>query len=128
MIDKQKLDDLPNMGRNPFYETVKVSQEVTPAGDPKFNRMEDQSGSSQISINGGPVTGNNYTLDGIAITNSANQAVIVPTIEATSEVKVQISTYDAEVGRTGGGTFNMFLRSGTNQLHTAGFGYEWLTR
>jgi hypothetical protein len=126
VIDKQKLDDLPNMGRNPFYETVKVSQEVTPAGDPKFNRMEDQSGSSQISINGGPVTGNNYLLDGVAITNSANQAVIVPTIEATSEVKVQISTYDAEVGRTGGGTFNMFLRSGTNQLHAAAFGYQWV--
>jgi hypothetical protein len=125
VIDKQKLDDLPNMGRNPFYETVKISQDVTPAGDPKFNRMEDQSGSSQISINGGPVTGNNYLLDGIAITNSANQAVIVPTIEATSEVKVQISTYDAEVGRTGGGTFNMFLRSGTNQYHMAGFGYQW---
>ena len=28
----QKLDDLPNMGRNPFYETVKISQNVTPAG------------------------------------------------------------------------------------------------
>ena len=126
VIDKQKLDDLPNMGRNPFYETVKVSQEVTPAGDPKFNRMEDQSGSSQISINGGPVTGNNYLLDGVAITNSANQAVIVPTIEATSEVKVQISTYDAEVGRTGGGTFNMFLRSGTNEYHAAAFGYQWV--
>ncbi len=117
VIDKEKLDDLPNMGRNPFYETVKVSQEVTPAGDPKFNRMEDQSGSSQISINGGPVTGNNYLLDGIAITNSANQAVIVPSIEATQEVKIQISTYDAEVGRTGGGTFNMYLKSGTNRLH-----------
>jgi hypothetical protein len=126
VIDKQKLDDLPNMGRNPFYETVKISQNVTPAGDPKFNRMEDQSGSSQISINGGPVTGNNYTLDGIAITNTANQAVIVPTIEATQEVKLQISTYDAEVGRTGGGTFNMYLKSGNNQLHFAAFGYEWV--
>jgi len=126
VIDKQKLDDLPNMGRNPFYETVKISQDVTPAGDPKFNRMEDQSGSSQISINGGPVTGNNYTLDGIAITNTANQAVIVPTIEATQEVKLQISTYDAEVGRTGGGTFNMYLKSGNNSLHFAAFGYEWV--
>ena len=125
VIDKQKLDDLPNMGRNPFYETVKVSQNVTPGGDPKFNRMEDQSGSSAVSINGGPVTGNNYTLDGIAITNSSNQAVIVPTIEATAEVKLQISTYDAEVGRTGGGTFNMFLRSGTNAFHASAFGYEW---
>jgi hypothetical protein len=125
VVDKQKLDDLPNMGRNPFYETVKISQNVTPAGDPKFNRMEDQSGSSAISINGGPVTGNNYTLDGIAITNSSNQAVIVPTIEATQEVKLQINTYDAEVGRTGGGTFNLFLKSGTNALHFSGFGYEW---
>jgi hypothetical protein len=125
VIDKEKLDDLPNMGRNPFYETVKVSQEITPAGDPKFNRMEDQSGSSSISINGGPVTGNNYTLDGIAITNSSNAAVIIPAIEAVSEVKVQISTYDAEIGRTGGGTFNLLLRSGTNQMHAAGFGYEW---
>jgi hypothetical protein len=126
VVDKQKLDELPNMGRNPFYQTVKISQNVTPGGDPKFNRMEDQSGSSQISINGGPVTGNNYTLDGIAITNSANQAVIVPTIEATQEVKLQISTYDAEVGRTGGGTFNMFLRSGTNQFHGSAFGYQWM--
>jgi hypothetical protein len=126
VIDKQKLDDLPNMGRNPFYQTVKISQNVTPGGDPKFNRMEDQTGSSQISINGGPITGNNYTLDGIAITNSANQAVIVPTIEATQEVKLQISTYDAEVGRTGGGTFNMYLRSGTNSMHFSAFGYEWV--
>jgi len=125
-VDKRKLDDLPNMGRNPFYETVKISQNVTPGGDPKFNRMEDQSGSSQISIAGGPVTGNNYLLDGIAITNSANQAVIVPIIEATQEVKVQINTYDAKVGRTGGGTFNLYLKSGTNDFHAAAFGYQWL--
>ena len=56
VIDSQKLADLPNMGRNPFYEGVKISQNVIPGGDPKFNRMEDQSGSSQISIAGGPVT------------------------------------------------------------------------
>ena len=125
-VDKRQLDDLPNMGRNPFYETVKISQNVTPGGDPKFNRMEDQSGSSQISIAGGPVTGNNYLLDGIAITNSSNQAVIVPIVEAVQEVKVQINTYDAEVGRTGGGTFNLYLKSGSNDFHLAAFGYQWL--
>jgi hypothetical protein len=126
VIDGQKLADLPNMGRNPFYEGVKISQNVIPAGDPKFNRMEDQSGSSQISIAGGPITGNNYLLDGIAITDSGNHAVIIPSIEAIAEVKLQINTYDAEVGRTGGGTFNSFLKSGTNQLHGSGFGYTWV--
>jgi hypothetical protein len=126
VIDGQKLSDLPNMGRNPFYEGVKISQNVIPGGDPKFNRMEDQSGSSQISIAGGPVTGNNYLLDGIPITDSTNRAVIIPSIEAVQEVKLQINTYDAEVGRTGGGTFNLFLKSGTNQLHGAAFGYTWV--
>ncbi len=126
MIDNQKLTDLPNMGRNAFYEGVKVSPNVIPAGDPKFNRMEDQSGSSQISIAGGPVRGNNYLLDGISITDSQNRAVIIPTIESVQEVKLQANTYDAEVGRTGGGTLNLFLKSGTNAIHATGFGYTWL--
>jgi trimeric autotransporter adhesin len=126
MIDNQKLEDLPNMGRNPFYEGVKVSQNVTPGGDPKFNRMEDQSGSSQITIAGGPVRGNNYLLDGISITDSQNRAVIIPTVESVQEVKLQASTYDAEVGRTGGGTFNLFLKSGTNNFHASAFGYTWM--
>src|ERR1035441_4618695 len=126
VIDSQKLADLPNMGRNPFYEGVKISQNVTPGGDPKFNRMEDQSGSSTISIAGGPVAGNNYLLDGIPITDSPNRAVIITSIGAAQEVKLQINTYDAEVGRTGGGTFNLFLKSGTNQLHGAVFGYTWV--
>jgi hypothetical protein len=125
-IDSQKLADLPNMGRNPFYEGVKVSQNVTPGGNPQFNRMEDQSGSSQISIAGGPVRGNNYLLDGISITDSQNRAVIIPTVESVAELKLQANTYDAEVGRTGGGTFNLFLKSGTNAIHAAGFGYQWL--
>ncbi len=88
--------------------------------------MEDQSGSSTISIAGGPVAGNNYLLDGIPITDSTNRAVIIPSIEAVQEVKLQINTYDAEVGRTGGGTFNLFLKSGTNQLHGDTFGYTWV--
>jgi hypothetical protein len=126
IIDNQKLSDLPNMGRNAFYEGVKISQNVIPAGDPKFNRMEDQSGSSQISIAGGPVRGNNYLLDGISITDSQNRAVIIPTIDSVQEVKLQANTYDAEVGRTGGGTMNLFLKSGTNGIHADGFGYTWM--
>ncbi len=124
-IDVQKLADLPNMGRNPFYEGVKISQNVTPGGNPQFNRMEDQSGSSQISIAGGPVRGNNYLLDGISITDSTNRAVIIPTVESVQELKLQANTYDAEVGRTGGGTFNLFLKSGTNDYHATAFGYTW---
>lgn len=129
VVDTQKLIDLPNLGRNPFMLS-KLSEAVVQVGNPKFNRMQDQSGSSQISIAGGPVRGNNYLLDGISITDSTNRAVIIPTVEAVGEVKVQANTYDAEMGRTGGGTFNTFLRSGTNDMHGSAFGYiretEWL--
>jgi len=37
-------------------------------------------------------------------------------------VKVQALTYDAQVGRTGGGVFNTLLRSGSNALHGSIFG------
>ncbi len=122
VIDRQKLIDLPNLGRNPFMLS-KLSEGVVQVGNPKFNRMQDQSGSSAISIAGGPVRGNNYTLDGISITDSTNRAVIIPSLEAVQDMKVQSNTYDAEMGRTGGGTFNTFLRSGTNQMHGSAFGY-----
>jgi hypothetical protein len=129
VIDSQKLVDLPNLGRNPFMLS-KLSESVVQVGNPKFNRMQDQSGSSQISIAGGPVRGNNYTIEGISITDSTNRAVIIPSQEAVQEMKVQANTYDAEMGRTGGGTFNTFLRSGTNELHGSAFGYirqtEWV--
>ncbi|HEY2012082.1 MAG TPA: TonB-dependent receptor, partial [Bryobacteraceae bacterium] len=112
---------LPNLGRNPFMMS-KLAQNVSPVGDPHYNRMEDQSGSSQISIAGGPVRGNNYLMDGIPITDAANRAIIIPTLEAVQEVKVQSNTYDAEMARTGGGMFNTYLKSGTNDYHGSLFG------
>ena len=121
VLDRQKLIDLPNLGRNPFMMS-KLAQNVTPVGDPHYNRMEDQSGSSQISIAGGPVRGNNYLLDGIPITDAANRAIIIPTLEAVQEVKIQSNTYDAEMARTGGGMFNTYLKSGTNDFHGSLFG------
>ena len=129
VIDRQKIVDLPNLGRNPFM-MAKIAPNVVQAGDPRFNRMQDQSGSSQISIAGGPVRGNNYLIDGVPITATSNVAVIIPTLEAVQEIKIQANTYDAEMGRTGGGVFNTYLKSGSNDLHGSLFGYtrqtEWL--
>lgn len=121
VLDNQQLTDLPNLGRNPFMLS-RVAQNVMPVGDPAYNRMEDQSGSSQISIAGGPVRGNNYLLDGVPITDADNRAIIIPSIEAVQEVKVQANTYDATMARTGGGMFNTFLKSGSNTYHGALYG------
>ncbi len=122
VLDNQKLSDLPNLGRNPFMMS-RLSQNVVPVGPPAYNRMEDQSGSSMISIAGGPVRGNNYLLDGIPITDSNNRAIIIPAIESVQEVKIQSNTYDAEMARTGGGMFNTLMKSGTNELHGSLYGH-----
>lgn len=122
VLDNQKLVELPNLGRNPFMMS-RLSQNVVQVGPPAYNRMEDQSGSSMISIAGGPVRGNNYLLDGIPITDSNNRAIIIPTIESVQEVKIQSNTYDAEMARTGGGMFNTLMKSGTNDFHGSLYGH-----
>lgn len=116
LIDSQKLTNLPNPGRNPFLFS-KLDNNVTPVGDPRFVRFQDQSGSSTISIAGAPLSSNNYAVDGIPITDFSNRAVIIPSLESVEEVKVQANTYDAEIGRTSGGMFNTTLRSGSAALH-----------
>lgn len=129
VLDRQKLVDLPNLGRNPFMMS-KIAQNVMPVGNPAYNRMQDQSGSSAISIAGGPVRGNNYLLDGIPITDATNRAIVIPSLESVEEVKVQANTYDAEMARTGGGMFNTYLKSGGNDYHGSLLGYmrqtDWL--
>ncbi len=45
-----------------------------------------------------------------------------PSIEMLEDVKVQVHTYDAEMGRTGGGVFNASARSGTNAFRGSAFG------
>jgi hypothetical protein len=122
VLDNQKLTDLPNLGRNPFMMS-KLSANVIAVGQPAYNRMEDQSGSSEISIAGGPIRGNNYLLDGIPITDATNRAIIIPLIEAVQEVKIQANTYDAEMARTGGGMFNTLMKSGTNDYHGSAYGH-----
>jgi hypothetical protein len=116
LIDSQKLENLPNPGRNPFLFS-KLDNNVTAVGDPRFVRFQDQSGSSTISIAGAPISSNNYAVDGIPITDFNNRAVIIPSIEAVDEVKIQSNTYDAELGRTSGGMFNTTLKSGSSSLH-----------
>lgn len=129
VIDSQKITDLPMLGRNTFF-AAKLAQAVVFVANPKMGRMQDQNTNSQVSIAGGPVRTNNVLVDGISITDSNNRAVFVPSPEAVQEVKLQASTYDAEVSRTGGGTFNSLLRSGTNELHGSAVGHirqtDWL--
>ena len=114
-IDKAQLEVLPTPGRNLFIMAV-TTPNVIHTGDPVFVRQQDQTNSSLLSLGGGPLRGNNYTVDGVTISDLRNRAVIIPNFEGTEEMKVQINTYDAEMGRTGGAVFNTIHKSGTNNI------------
>ena len=120
VLDSAALQTLPAPGRNAFMIGTTVPT-VIASGDTQFNRQQDQTNASLLSLGGGTRRGNNYTLDGVPITDLRNRASANPTIEALDDVKVQVHTYDAEMGRTGGGVFNTTLRSGTNNFHGTGF-------
>jgi hypothetical protein len=123
-LNREILENLPAPGRAAFLIAVTVPT-VNPIGDPQFNRQQDQSNASLISLGGGGVRANNYLLDGVPITEMTGRAIANPSMEGIDEVKVQVHTYDSEMGRTGGGVFNTTARSGTNEYHGSAF---WQTR
>ena len=124
VIDSKTLEALPSVGRNIFLMAVTVPT-VQSSGDTHWNRMQDQSGASQLSVGGGGVRANNYLLDGYPITDLQNRSTTNPSQEMVDDVRVQVHTYDSEMGRTGGGVFNTAARSGSNQFRGAAY---YLTR
>lgn len=119
VIDSQQLETLPNGGRAAFLFAVTVPT-VVASGDGQYNRQQDQTNASLLSLGGGARRANNYLLDGVPISDMRNRASANPTMEAIEDVAVQVHQYDAETGRTGGGTFNVAAKSGSNAWHGSG--------
>ena len=120
VLNNETLEALPALNRNAFM-TVATVPTVLAQGDPYFSRLEDQSNGSLLSLGGGPLRANNYLLDGVAVTDLQNRTSVFVSTEAIDEVKVQVHTYDAEMGRSGGGVFNTTGRSGSNTFRGSGF-------
>ncbi len=120
VIDSRQLEALPSAGRSAFLFAVTVPT-VVASGDAQFNRQQDQTNASLLSLGGGARRANNYLVDGVPITDLRNRATANPNMEAIEGVNVQVHQYDAETGRTGGGTFNVATKSGGNSWSGSGF-------
>ncbi len=124
VLDAKTLEALPSVGRNVFLMATTVPT-VQSSGDTHWNRMQDQTGASTLSIGGGGVRANNYLLDGFPITDLQNRSSTNPSTEMVEDIRVQVHTYDSEMGRTGGGVFNTAAKSGSNQFRGSAY---YLTR
>lgn len=124
VIDGEKVHDLPLLGRNPFLLAALASGvQITPSQGSISFRPFDNGGMDNISINGGRSRSNEFLIDGAPNTGTENNGIgalaFVPSPDAVEEFKVQSNTYDAQFGRTGGGTINLTLKGGTNKFHGA---------
>ena len=73
-------------------------------------------------MNGGVTGSNQFLLNGAPISLTGTWQ-IAPNMEAIQEFKVMTNTYDAQYGRTGGGTVNTTVKAGTNAWHGSVFEY-----
>ena len=121
VFTEQQIQDQPLLGRNPFMLEA-FDANVVLLGDPRYVRAEDQTGSSQVSVAGAPSNSNSYVVDGIPISTSSGGVTFIPTIESVEDAKVQTNTYDAELGRTGGGIFASTIKSGSSTYHGVLYG------
>ena len=121
VLDTKSLESIPTAGRSVFL-MANLQPTVQASANAHWNRMQDQVGNSTMSMGGGAVMANNYLVDGFPVTDLQNRASTNPTIEAIQDMKIQIHTYDAEMGRTGGGVMNMAAKSGANDFHGSGYG------
>ncbi len=124
-ISSQQLVTLPVHSLNPM-EVVGLSPGVVYEGGLQYFRAYDNGSIEAYSINGGGKSQNSYELDGfpnstLTFYETRPQVAFVPSIEGVQETRVETNNYDAQYGGTLGGEVSLVTKSGTNQLHGAGY-------
>jgi hypothetical protein len=127
VINTKQVAELPLNSRNPFMLGAMMSG-VTFRGAAIWQRPFDNGAIAQWSVNGGRESNNEFLMDGAP--NNAqmgnNNIAYVPIVDAVQEFSVQQNSYDAQYGHTGGGVFNVVLKSGGSEHHITG--WEFLRR
>ena len=119
VIENRRIVELPLNGRN-FLSLVALSPNVSAEFAGAGQAGDRQGGSragQQLSISGQRREFNYYTLDGTDNTDvNFNTYILLPSVDALEEFKVQTGIYSAEFGRAAS-QVNVVTKSGTNQFH-----------
>ncbi|MGI8962758.1 MAG: carboxypeptidase regulatory-like domain-containing protein, partial [Bryobacteraceae bacterium] len=132
-VDTRTIRDTPLQGRD-LQQLVFQVPGVVANGPPGSNfGFNSQFGSfpdpthvqgSDVSVNGGKSGASAWYLDGnLNLSSMAQNVVVNPSPDATSEFQAITTAFSAEYGRTGGAVFNVVLTSGTNKVHGSLYEY-----
>src|SRR5216684_1067937 len=119
VIENARIVELPLNGRN-YLQLVSLAPNVSTGFSGQGQAGARQGGiraAQTISVAGQRTNFNHYTLDGVENTDpNFNTFVVMPSIDALQEFKVQTGVYPAEFGRQTT-QINVLTKSGTNQYH-----------
>ncbi|PYR85424.1 MAG: hypothetical protein DMG18_06150, partial [Acidobacteria bacterium] len=119
VIENKRIVEMPLNGRN-FLQLASLSPNVsygfTGAGQ-EDQRQGGSRAAQNIAVAGQRSAFNHFTLDGVENTDvNFNTYVILPSIDALQEFKVQTGIFPAEFGRATT-QINASTKPGTNQFH-----------
>jgi hypothetical protein len=127
-VDNKMIQEVPINGRD-LQQLVYLLPGVANASGPpgsnfgfssQFGTFPDPTFTqgSDVSVNGGQAGANSWYLDGnLNLSGLAENIVVNPSPDAVSEFAAITNGFAAEYGHTGGGVFNVVLKSGTNAPH-----------
>jgi hypothetical protein len=115
LISTEQTQNIPLKGRD-YLGLLKLLPGIVDTQNrnaPGWNNL------SSVSVNGGRTGTLNLTLDGVSSldTGSMTGPYLAPSIDAVAEIRVLLSNYQAEYGRSSGGTINTVIKSGTREFH-----------
>ena len=123
VIENKRIVELPLNGRN-YLQLVALAPNVTtlsPNAGQAGSRQGGDRANQAIAVAGQRVMFNYYSLDGVNNTDpNFNTYVVLPSIDALQEFKVQTGVYPAEFGHNAT-QINVLTKSGGNKYHGALF-------
>ena len=123
VVSNESIVELPLNGRN-YVNLVALNSNTNtlapPAGQAQSRQGGDRANQS-ISAGGNRIFFDYFTLDGVVNTDpDFNTYVVLPSIDAIQEFKIQTGVYPAEFGH-GATQINVLTKSGGNAYHGALF-------
>jgi hypothetical protein len=115
---EQQVQELPVVGGNPFYLS-RLSPGVLSTGGRSAGNPMDQGAATDNIVNG-TRNASEASVDG-APNVAERAAVFSPPQDLVQEFKIHTATFDAGIGHAAGGTTNVSIKSGTNELHGTGY-------
>lgn len=124
VIDTRTVQEIPLNGRHFLDLTVLTPGGVTAPANGFLTSPSRGLGANSFDTAGNREDSVNFMINGVNLNDMVqNQITFQPSIETTSEFKVNNQTFSAEYGRSSGSIVNVGTRSGTNQFHGDAFEY-----